>query len=263
MRIILHLSLLFAAVAFSGCAIKPWGDPLAEQELHEAKKQVFHIIEEQNICGETIVADLSFLVKTPFNKNALAGFLQWNLPSNYKFIVTNPFGQPILIILGNQKFFKSINTLSRTYRQGSISSFGIRNKISPYFLEGNWQEWLTGSKSLKENSLIEIRNSSDLKGIWVSFKDNTRGGLEHILIDRDKQKITRRLLEDPDGVTKADIFYDSWTDLRSCTQPSEIFVKGLDMGVEMSLKLSNISVSDEQINRNIPIPYGYSKTYLP
>ncbi len=263
MKTIFYLCLLFAVISTSSCAIKPWTAPLADQEFDEAKTLFSRVIEQQNVCGNTIAANLSLLVKTPFNKHAVAGFFQWSQPSNFRFIVSNPFGQPILVIMGNQNFFSSINTSSRAYKEGSMSSFGIRNKIPPYFLEGNWHEWITGSKSLKDNTIFEIRNSSDHKGIWVAFQDTPRGRLEHILIDRDLGKITRRLLEGPDGVTKADIYYETWSELKNCNQPSEILINGLDAGVKISFKLSEISISDEQIKMKIPIPYGFSKTYLP
>ncbi len=168
-----------------------------------------------------------------------------------------------MITIGNQKFFRSVNTISRAYKTGSISSFGVRNNIPSHFLKGSWYEWLTGSKSLNTSSILEIRNSSDLKGIWVTFKDEDKMEVDHLLIDRDQQKVMRRILEGTDGEKRANIRYGNWTMVGNCSQPSEILVKGFDLSTEMSFKLSDIFISDEQVGEKIPIPYGYSKTYLP
>lgn len=263
-RLKLTLVLLSSLLISGGCAVKPWTDPLADRELEAATDLINIIQTEQHSCGKTLSGDLNLLFENPFSKKSVTGYFQFSQPSKYKFIVSNPFGQPVLIATGNHDVFRLINTLSRKYIAGSLSSFGIRNNVPAHFLKGNWHEWLTGSKTEGSTTILEtIRNGSELKGFWVTYRSTDRKELDHLFIDHDQHRVTRRLLESEEGERRAEITYNHWITVGECSQPLEIFIKGLEFNTKIQLKLSEISFSNEETNSNIPIPHGFTRTYFP
>ena len=258
----LQFALALLLLCLSGCAVvKPWTDPLRGQELQTAAGTIERILGKRNSCGQTIEGDLSLFIKYSLSQNAASGYFQFTRPSDFRFTVSNSFGQPILITAGNQVSFQLLNTVSRAYLAGNLTSICIRNNIPVQVVKGNWEEWITGTKKLPAQPL-EIRNDVKSNGLWVTYK-NSSGGLEHLYIDLDGEKITQRLLEDTDKKRWGEIQYLSWTSQGSCALPSEIVIKGLTNNVEIRFVFTDISTTDEPRNYKLTVPPGFSKKYYP
>lgn len=257
------LSLLLASFFLAGCAYKQWTEPLGSTEADSATQLVDSLVARDAACGGTLEGDLVLFYQNPFEKKALSGFLQFSMPSSYKFVMTNPFGQPVLVIAGNQESFQAINTLEKNYLAGSLRSFGLRNNIPGYVLKSDWGSWLTGRNQLSSQAITDIRNDRDSRGIWLTFKSKEQKGVYHLLLDRDKEVFLVRILENGNGQTVAEITYDSWVTLGKCKQPLEISIAGLDYGADIHIKLSNVLITEERKTYRLRPPPGYIQQYMP
>ncbi len=258
-------TLTFFLVPFflAGCASKPWTEPLKETEADSAIQLVDALVARDAACGGTLEGDIVLFYQNPLEKKALSGFLQFSMPSSYKFVMTNPFDQPVLVIAGDQKSFQAIDTLSKNYLEGSIRSFGLRNDIPAYFLKSNWASLLTGRNQLSSQTITDIRNDRDSKGIWLTFQSQEQTGVHHLLLDREQEVVLVHILENEHGKTVAEVSYDEWTTQGTCRQPLEISIAGLDYGTTIHLKLSNFLISDEKKTYRLQPPSGYKRHYMP
>jgi len=237
-----------------------------EGETFDASlKYVIALAKEQETCDQSFDGDLSLFYTSPFSKEAISGYLQFSLPSSYKFIVTNPFGQPMFMIAGNNSSFQAINTNDKKYLAGSLRSFFIRNHIPLAFLSGNWGEWLTGRNTMTGAEITAIRQDKESRGLWVTIKytEDKKTTTNHLLLDTENKIYLERLLEDNRGDVVARITYGNKRAETQCQQPLAITLSGLDYGVTIDLKLSDIHFTNEQKKYSLPIPKGYIRQFMP
>ena len=128
------------------------------------------LLPEMQLVAEPLEGDLLIFYQNPLEKKAFSGFLQFSMPSSFKFVMANPFGQPVLVIAGDQESFQAIDTLEKKLSGGSLRSFGLRNDIPAYFLKSDWGSWLTGRNQFSSQAITDIREDRDSKGIWLTFK---------------------------------------------------------------------------------------------
>ncbi len=102
-----YVFLLICLLFISGCAQKPWGVSLGEKE-YEAGFQLAREMSVQNTqCVKAFHSDLTLEYTNPLGKRTFSGFLQYSPITNYKFVASNPLGQPVIIIAGNNKKYQS------------------------------------------------------------------------------------------------------------------------------------------------------------
>jgi hypothetical protein len=257
------LTVLLVPFLLGGCASKPWTEPLLETQADTAIQLIDAVIARDAACGGTLEGDIVLFYQNPLEKKAFSGFLQFSMPSSFKFVVENPFGQPILLIAGNQESFQAIDTLSQKFLSGSIRSFGLRNNIPTYFLKSNWASWLTGRILFSSQTITDIRDDRDAKGIWFTFQSEELTGVHHLLLDPDQKVILAHIMENQHGKTVAEVRYDDWLTQGTCRQPQEINITGLDYGTNIHIKLSNVLISDEIKTYQLQPPAGYIRQYTP
>jgi hypothetical protein len=258
-------ALLFLVASFflAGCATKPWLEPLGSSETESTLQLVDALVARDAVCGKTLEGDLDLFYQTPLEKKALSGFLQFSMPSSYKFVVSNPFGQPILAVAGDQESFQAINVGNQSYLAGSLSSFGLRNNISSSLLQSDWSFLLTGRNLFPSQTITKIYEDRNQRGIWLTSKPKNKTRSYHLLLDRDQEVVVACVLENDSGDTVAEIHYDNWVTLGGCRQPLDITISGLDYGTEVQIKLSNVSTSDERKTYTLQPPPGYRRQYMP
>lgn len=259
------LAIAIPLFCLAGCATKPWRDPLGTDQA-EATELLFDTLAARDqTCGDSLEADIALFYKTPFDSKAVNGFLQFSLPSSYKFVMTNPLGQPLLAIAGDQLSYQVIDTINRRYLAGTVRSFGIRNDISSAFLAGDWANWLMGRNSLQGRQVTSVRHDRYNRGVWVSLEPQTTAGTgtEHLLMDPDRELYLTRIIEDSQQRVIVEIAYEGWAASGKCMQPLDIYFKGLDYGSEIHIKLSDIVVTSDRQTYRLPIPPGYMRHFLP
>lgn len=256
--------LLFLA---SGCARKPWGDPFEEETFNTAKAEVAGYIARQAPCGKTMSADLAFFYESPLGRKAIKGFLELSEPKAFKFVVTNPFGQPLLAVVGKKKSFEAIITSERQFIAGGLESYAVRQKLPVEFFKGDLAAWLMARCQVSADQITDIREDQTGRGLWVLFYPPSQRGLikSALLFDRESGRILERLIQNNDGETRAKITYTNWIhpDGATCEQPSYVAVTDLGYGTEIKLKLSNIEMSQDATEYDLKPPKGYLQQYLP
>lgn len=258
-------TLFFLLVAFflAGCAGKPWTEPLGEAAFDAVTQQVDALVARDTQCGRTLEGDIVLFYENPLEKKSLSGFLQFSMPSLYKFVMTNPLGQPFFIVTGDQDSFQAINTIDKYYLTGSIRSFGLRNNIPEYFLKSDWGSLLTDRNLLPSQAITDIRDDRNGKGVWLTFKNKDQSGISHLLLDLEKEVFHKRILENGRGQKVAEISYGDWVTLEACKQPLEISIAGLDYGTDIHIKLTNVHISDEKKTYRLQPPAGFSQHFMP
>ena len=257
--------LLLSLVLFSGCAGRPWKTALEGDSFDASLQLVTALSKEQKKCSQSFDGDLSLFYTSPFDKEAINGYLKFSLPSAYKFVVTNPFGQPMFMVAGNKSSFQIINTRETKYLAGSLQSFFLRNHIPLTFLGENWGEWLTGRNTMINAEIIAIREDKKARGLWITVTSTKRKKTttDHLLLDTENSVYLERLLENSKGKIVAKITYNNWSTGTTCPQPLEITLSGLDYGVTIDLKLSDVHFSNIKEKYSLPIPRGYIRQFMP
>lgn len=261
-RILLYIALpLFLA----GCAAKPWTEPLLEDATEHIFVTIDQLAERDKECEKTLDADLDVHFKGPMGEHALSGHLQLSIPSAFRFAVVNPFGQPVFMVAGDQKNFQSVNTLNKKFLSGRLRSFFLLNDIPTFLLSENLGDWLTARNSLHSDSISEVRQDREQRGVWVTFQHNNDALIEktHLLLAPDETTILARVIEDSSGKILAETYYSNWETTGRCKQPLDIDITGLDYGSDISLKLSNMELLEEKKKYSIPPPPGFNRQYLP
>ena len=257
--------ILLATLMLSGCAGKPWTTPLAGERFEQTSQLVDTLLHENQSCGQSLDGDLALFYADPLEKRALNGYLQFSLPGSYKFVVANPFGQTIFAVAGDQKIYKTVIVPEKKYIEGGLQSFGLRHKLPAEIINGSWGEWLTARNQHPSSTITAIHEDKDARGLWVSFRHNKNepAGMSHLLLEPVDKTLLARILENSEGEIVAEITYADWITLGECRQPREITISGLDYGVDIRLKLSNVRLTDEVKQYSLPFFSSYIQQYLP
>ncbi len=262
----LHTGLiLLAALIFSGCAGKPWTTPLDGDRFNETLQLIDSLNLDNQACGQSLDGDLALFYVDPLDKKALSGYLQFSIPGSYKFAVANPFGQTIMAIAGDQKSYQAVIVPEHKYLSGSLRSFGLRHDVPAEILKGPWGEWLTARTLRPGNTISAIHEDKNGRGLWISFRHGTAepAGMSHLLLEPVSKLPLSRILENGAGRIVAEVTYGDWIQQGECRQPQEINITGLDYGVDIRLKLSNVKLTSQAKNYSLPVPSGYTQQLLP
>lgn len=255
-----------AFVALAGCAGKPWTAQLEGDRYNEASRLMDTLAENNRDCGKTLEGDLGLVYASALEKKALNGFFEFSQPSAYKFVVTNPFGQPLFAAAGNHLSFQAINVPERLYMAGSMRSFALRHKLPAEILSGSWGEWIMGRNTHASSDITAIYEDREARGLWITYRHGADepAGQSHLLVDPAEVKILARILEDKDGDTVAEITYGDWQEQGgACRQPQEVNITGLKYGAEIRLKLAKVRITEENKNYQLPVPRGYTRQLMP
>ncbi len=248
----------------SGCAKKPWKDRLEDEQYKGAYSLAEQILIENRGCEKGLRADLLLQYTTPVDTARLSGFLLYSPPTSYKFVVSNPLGQPVFLIAGNQKKYQYINTLEQMFIAGGMTSFALRNKLPIHFMQGRWYDWLTGKNTIPLERLTDLHTDGEERGIWMTFEDGSgAGNISHILVDPERHTIRVHLLETAKKKPLARIEYDDYMEIDGCRQPRTVSVSGLPYGTQITLELSRIEFFERPANYNLKPPRGYLQQYRP
>ncbi len=214
---------LLIAVCLSGCAYKPAGEKLDEEQL-EAMVPILQkqLVQQQENCPASWDADLIASVQSSGDKQKFEGYLRVQEPSSIKFIVSNPLGQPIMVLTTNGDYFRLLNAAKKQFIRGSNLSYALHTDIPRQFVSGNWGLWLGGR--LPDISFNHLIKSTE--GLWIRHK--TEDGVHYYLWDTDNKRISRHLLLDKKEKILATINYN-YTDFvnKECQQPSAIDISDL------------------------------------
>ncbi len=255
---------------FSGCAYHPWTAPIEDEQNQKATQLLKALDQKSSFCEQAIDGDISISYKNLFDKKLISGYFQLYYPSSLKFIVTNPFGQTLLAFAVIERRFQLINTFERRYIKGNTYSYGMLHNIPSILTRGTWNEWLRGTVHFPEGNIINLRNDTEKRGMWITIRRKKTGrtateGLTHLLVDPDRNLLLSRILENDRGKVVSEIHYGNWKTVSGCAQPHTIRITGLDYSTEIDLRLSNIAIADGLTEKDFHLksPAGYVRQIIP
>ncbi len=260
------LSLLVVILILSGCASRPWGDIVDEQQNSETSQRYELLVEQSRSWGSGFDGELIAQFHSQLENITYTGFFQILAPSFLKFVISNPLGQPMVAIASNDRIYQIVNTTDRSFKTVTLRSFSLRNGIPQSFMRGHWFAWLTGRPLQEQNKILSIREDPAGRGVWLEIGDNTEAAapLEYLLLDPSRPRIIERIIVESDSSLQATIAYENWQPLSGGEQPMHIAVSGLSFGATATFVFSDLRAAElKPHDFNLPFPQGYSRQFLP
>jgi len=255
---------LLSSFILSGCAQKPWGDPFSEEESEGLRNRVEQLRLNQKECSGQWDANLEVSYHTALDDKKFAGYILVKEPSSFKFIASNPLGQPMLAITSNGKRFQLVDVLNNQYTHGSTFNFALRNDIPEEFISGQWGNWLAGKLDLPDKTESTVYQDKDPESFWYTESVNNRI-TESYLFDASSMLIKKSLLMSKKGKILAAFSYDGYVSNGACLQPTQITVDQLSFGASITLNLQDIQPvsTTEEKDFLLTVPSYYFIRYLP
>ena len=230
---------LVLLLLLSGCAGKPWGDPVAELENIRFTDLFEEMRQREKQCPACSDGDINIFLKSRVASRAAAGYFQLMQPDHIKFVASNPFGQPLLIFTSDGQSFQYINTLERLSLAGAVTPFFQNLDAPPALASSSWGRWLTGR--LPPSGSVETARQDDLgRGVWLTISPaGDEGQQEHLLIDPEKRQLLSRIVTEK-SKTIMQIDYPGNDRVGTddpCGLPETLHVSGLDYGAELTLEI--------------------------
>lgn len=268
-KLILRFFLLVTTLfLYTGCAKTPWTNQLANEDAQSYLSTINTIQQQRDDCPQDWDADVNISWHTALGTKAFAGYLQVSNPSSFKFIVSNPLGQPILVLTSNGKKFQLLNTLSEQYTHGSTLSYALHNNIPAEFASGSWGYWLVGRMAEQVTESPSISLDKENRGVWLTVDSSLESSADitsYYLLDLEKTIILEQRLFDAENKQLADFTYSKYKPVGTCLQPHQIDIANLPFGASIQVNLNNIQplgIATEK-DFTLPIPQHYFIKYLP
>ncbi len=271
----------------AGCGGKPWTNLLDDKSSQETLAIFKQMLDRDIQCSCCLETDIVISWETPLKKRSVAGYLLLKNPFSIKYIITNPFGQPLFVVVTNGRTFQSINTVQRKFLSGSLDSFLLYHEVPTSMFFSNWGAYLTGRLQRESWQIEKMRHDRENRGVWVSLRymSGNRKRKNHLLINTiDKKLLTRIIVDerlkpaedqgeesDKEGKKEfydeivATIDYSDWVEAGNCLLPTRLNILGFAFSSEMIIQLENITANSEQNLNNfiIKVPRGYLRQHLP
>lgn len=255
---------LLCSLLVSGCAQKPWGDPFAEEAGEALKNRVEQLVTAQKECTGQWDANLKVNYHTAIDDKKFEGYILVNEPSSFKFIASNPLGQPVLAITSNGKQFHVVDVLSSQYTHGSTLSYALHNGIPKEFISGKWGSWLAAKLDSSGKTEAQIHADEDPQNFWyLESEDNRIVG--SYLFETSTMLMKKALVLDEKGKTLAAFSYGSFVSNGDCLQPRQITIDQLSFGASIMVELEDIQPAGntDAADFHLTVPSHYFNRYLP
>ncbi len=263
----LYCWLILAALLLAGCSgpSRQWGNALAPDLQHAALADFTRIAERDKRCPTTMIADAALTYTSPVASRSVSGFLQFSLPEDYKFVITNPLGQIFWAVAGDRRQYQIVDTTKRLYATGKLQTLVLNNELPLFLVQNSWGEWLMARNHFSSSRVIAVRSDNEHRGVWFTVeKSLVEGRYEHLLIDLGRQILLQRVLADRSGDTLATVSYNKIgkkIDKGQCVQPEHITITGLDYGSTIELRLSAIEFQPGKKSYHLPRPPRYRQSF--
>jgi outer membrane biogenesis lipoprotein LolB len=263
--VLLLLSLLLLV---NGCARSPWSDPVDdEQHRQQLISEYDRYRELAAQCSPAFDGNLIVNWQTTVDSVSLSGYYQIMRPSSLRLNVTNPLGQPLVVIATAAGSFQVLHVPRQTFYAGSLRSYALRNDVSLALLSGPFFDWLTGRPIAAGVRVAEINEDSSARGFWYAVvRDGKKGAvpIEHVLLDPAAGMIMERIVVDEQGEFQARISYDNRQEIDGCAEPLTVTITGISFWAEAKLQFSEVRPAGlTATDFKLPVPSGYLQQIMP
>lgn len=255
---------ILSSLIVSGCARKPWGDPISEEYAKELKGRVELLRLARQQCPVQWDANIEVDYHTALDEKKFAGYILVKHPSSLKFIASNPLGQPLLALTSNSKQFQLVDIPNSQYTHGSTLKFALLNNVPEEFISGEWGNWLAARMSDSDSTQSSIYTDQDPQKFWYTESIDNRITTSY-LIDTSTMLIRESLLWGNKGKVLAAFSYDDYKSNGTCLQPAKITIDQLSFGASIHLNLKDIQPVDHSETKDfiLTVPSYYFNRYLP
>lgn len=255
---------LLSTLVLTGCAQKPWGDPFTEDTGEALKKKINQLIADQQECISQWDADLEVNYHTAIDDKKFDGYILVEEPSSFKFIASNPLGQPLLAVTTNGNQFQLVDVLSSQYTHGSTMNFAVHNNVPTEFISGQWGNWLAAKIDDQSAEETVIYSDENPGNFWYATLQDDRVKTAY-LFDASTLLVKTSLVLSEKGKTLAAFHYTDYVSNGSCLQPTEITIDQLSFGASITLRLTDIQPAENTESKDfrLTVPSHYFNRYLP
>lgn len=250
---------------FSGCAIKPWNNPLTDREFNELNPLIDTMRGLQAQCSPCLDGNVKISIETQLGGRKLNGYVLVAQPDKLKFVAHNPFGQPVVAVSGNESSFHYLDTMNRVVLTGKPLLLCRELGIPEVFASDSWGLWLTGTLP-KKDQITEIREDKEGRGVWLRFTEDSSGFQEHILIHPETYRVTSRIITHNGGIDlRLNYHYTEMQDTTTvCGLPQEITISGFDYSTKVNVEFSDVVEVEicSPADFNLPTPAGYATSHF-
>lgn len=252
----------------TGCAKNPWTNQLANEDIQPYLSAIDTIQQQKNNCPNYWDADVDISWHTALGTKAFSGYLQVSNPSSFKFIISNPLGQPILALTSNGEKFQLLEILKKQYSHGSTISYALRNNMPPEFASGSWGYWLVGKLPEQVTEHPTISLDKEERGIWLTIDsrhENSVDTTHYYLLNLKKLAVQEQRIFHKQSKHLATLTYSNYMLTGNCFQPHQIDISDLPFGASIQINLNNIQSRGSATEKDftLPVPQHYFIKYLP
>ena len=247
------------------CAKTPWTSLLEGEPKNIVETSYMNFVASQEICHSSWDAEVDIRWTSSVRNFSFSGYCQVLEPAYLKFIVPNPLGQPIRIIVTNGSTYTDIDPVEKVVVRGDMRSWALRHELPLNLVNGTWLDWIGGRSSAPIEQIAEIRLDFENRGAWLSIASADSEAIqEYILFNWEHGKIIERILLDDSDRIFATLAYLEWQDSDQCLFPVALSIDDLPLGGKVDLRFTEIRQREfEPADFNVDIPRGFKSTWLP
>ncbi len=227
-RIVLYYSLLgvvFLGSLLAGCARKIPAPQSLTVEDQQTAQNVLDAFLTRN-CGGYIDSDVTLDWSIFGNQGAVPGMLQMQAPARARYTIVDPLGRPLFILVADRAQFRAVVIPETKGYEGNDTSPAWQKYVPEEFNAGDLFVWLSGGlrKQGMRLSHIGTGKGKSEEGYWYEFTydDNT---IHHIVLDPDRNILTRHALIEEDGEVVFDVHYSDYQQTGECRWPGTVVVQ--------------------------------------
>jgi hypothetical protein len=181
------------------------------------------------------------------------GYLQTMSPSHLKLVGINPFGQPQLIVVMDDRRLRSVLVPEAKVYTGDVRAKTFKKYFPPGFEPGDVFSWLAGRPPIGDATIKATREGGDAGGYWFELD---RADRVQLLIDSEAEVVLRYVLYGRYDNVLVDLRYTDYQDVGDCRLPGKIIIdspaQNGSLGLELNDPLECEELSITQFSYDLP-----------
>ncbi len=254
---------LLALFILGGCTPRPWSNSTTALQEESGRRLAVALYNQQHLCPPCLAADIKAIAENSFGRRGAQGYMELMVPHAFKFIVSNPLGQPLFAFAGDEKSAQLINTTERLATEGTLEEFCNAFELPKSLASSNWPLWLTAR--IPEEFPVAVKADRKKRGLWLFFSASKDQNEECLLVTPEKKQLLTRIIKEKERtILRLDYSYSQQNPAQPCPQPTDIVLSGLDFGTTATITISRPEhPTDCRIKRfQLPVPNGYRRESL-
>ena len=256
-RIVLVCSSLLLLAGCAGFQVR--SAVVSEPEAGAAAAALQRVSTGQNNCkcfDAEVFVNLSISSWSGDRAASFSGYLQTMSPSHLKLIGINPFGQPQLIVVMDDKRLRCVLVPDAKVFTGDVRAKTFQKYFPPGFEPADVFAWLTGRPPIGDAAIRAVREGGTAGIYWFEMDRTDGTGKVQLLFDSGAEVVLRYVLYGRFDNVLVDVRYTDYRDVGDCRLPGKIIVDSPDqngsLGLELNDPLECEELSTTQFSYDLP-----------